>query len=141
MGDRKFIGLWVAMFVAVVLVVAGSEAWASEGKVERTRDTFQLGDSPCEAVITYKNDQILNAFTRSISNPTDTTNACYRDVTRLVKPIQHFVVCNAGDLTNCQVLAGVEQTVMEWNTGSCIYPINTRTGQRLAIPYPGTTCP
>jgi hypothetical protein len=140
MADRKFIGLWVAVFVAVVLVVAGSAAWADEGKAERTLDTFRLGNTNCEAVIVYKNGQILNAITRSRSDPSDTTpppDGCYQNVTGLVKPIQHFVVCNGGDFTNCQVLAGVEQTVAEENTGSCTYPVNTRTGQRLPIPIPG----
>jgi hypothetical protein len=141
MADRKFIGLWVAAFIAVVLAVAGSAAWADEGKVERTRDVFQLGDTGCEAVITYKNGQILKAITRPI-NPSGPAS-CSQDVTHRAKPIQNFVVCGPDpftgdlDLTNCQVLAGVEQTVVEENTGSCTYPVNTRTGQRLVIPLPG----
>ena len=140
MGDRKFIGLWVAVFVAVVLAVAGSKTWADEGKVERTLDTFKLGNTNCEAVIVYKNGQIQKAITRSISDPTSTTpppDGCYQNVTNLVKPIQNFVVCNGGDFMHCQVFAGVEQTVAEENTGSCTYPVNTKTGQRLPIPIPG----
>ena len=146
MGDRKFIGLWVAVFVAVVLAVAGSAVWADEGKVERTRDTFRLGFTDCEAVIVYKNGQIQKAITRSINDPQNQSDACYQNVTHLVKPIQNFVVCGPDpsdpfsgdlDLKNCQVLAGVEQTVVEENTGSCTYPVNTRTGQRLVIPLPG----
>ena len=143
MGERKFIGLWVAMFVAVVLAVAGSDAWATGEKVERTRDTFQLGDTGCEAVITYKNEKIEKAITRSIINPADQGDVCYQNITHRAKPIQDFVVCSPDpitgilDLKNCQVLAGVEQTVVEENTGSCTYPVNTRTGQRLVIPLPG----
>jgi len=146
MGERKFIGLWVAMFVAVVLAVAGSDAWATGEKVERTRDTFQLGDTGCEAVITYKNEKIEKAITRSIESPNDTTPppvGCFQNITHRAKPIQDFVVCSPDpitgilDLKNCQVLAGVEQTVVEENTGSCTYPVNTRTGQRLVIPLPG----
>jgi len=145
MGDRKFIGLWVAVFVAVVLVVAGSAAWAEEGKVERTSDTFQLGNTGCEVVIVYKEGQILKAIARVIGGGTSTgPPQCYTpiDFAYLVKPIQNFVVCSPGldgdlDLTNCKVLAGVEQTVVEENTGSCTYPVNTRTGQRLVIPLPG----
>ena len=135
MGDRKFIGLWVAVFVAVVLVVAGSAAWADEGKVERTRDVFQLGETGCEAVITYKNGQILKAITRPINSSGPAS--CSQDVTHLAKPIQNFVVCDPNSYADCRVLDGVDQTVVEENTGSCIYPVNTRTGQRLVIPLPG----
>jgi len=141
MGDRKFIGLWVAVFVAVVLAVAGSKAWADGVKPDRILDTFQLGETGCEAVIVYKNGEIQKAITRPI-NPSGPAS-CSQDVTHRAKPIQNFVVCGPDpftgdlDLTNCQVLAGVEQTVVEENTGSCTYPVNTRTGQRLVIPLPG----
>ena len=135
MGDRKFIGLWVAVFVAVVLVVSGSKAWADGVKPDRILDTFQLGETGCEAVIVYKNGQIQKAITRPIY-PSDPVS-CNQDVTNLAKPIQNFVVCDPNSYADCRVLDGVDQTVVEENTGSCIYPVNTRTGQRLVIPLPG----